>query len=101
MININAEIQNIIMVFKFDLVNSNFSQDQKDNLFKILNPIDEIDFSVSNPFKALKNLKKAQSILQEYENTYVSYGGNANALEEKLKTMRSQKLKALSEIVKS
>jgi len=97
---INTDIQNVFMVLCFDIYNeaNKFTDEQKSKLASIMDKTNEIDFTTTNPFKIFKAVKKTDSILREFENTFKSYGGDYVALENKLKAIKANKIKALIDL---
>jgi len=99
----NTDIQNVIMVLRFEIYNEahHFTPEQRYKLNSILDDVNEIeiDLSITNTVKLLKNIKKIKNILERYEHKFKEFGGNTEKLEEKLKELKLQKIKSASEII--
>lgn len=98
----NNDIEFILMTLRFEALDelNQFKKEQRDELISLVDTITDLNYDLKIPFKSAKNLKKTMSVLNEFERLFGLYGGNPEKLENRLKEIRSNKIKAIASMVK-
>lgn len=98
----NSDIQFVFMTLRLEAYDEihKFTKEQRDELVAIINNVSDLEINPRKPFSFIKNFKKVQNALKDYEKTFASFGGDAEVLENKLKEIRTNKLKAAADVFK-